>query len=61
LILPESWNPQIDIIAIPNLSISQKGEVFAKFNEANEKIGYPLSKYEEFITEQEVKEDARDN
>jgi hypothetical protein len=44
-----------------NLSISQKGEVFAKFNEANEKIGYPLSKYEEFITEQEVKEDARDN
>ncbi len=42
-------------------SISQKGEVFAKFNEAKEKIGYPLSKYEEFITEQEVKKDARDN
>ena len=61
MILPESWNPQVDIIAISNLSISHKGEVFAKFNEANEKIGYPLSKYEKFITEQEVKEDARDN
>jgi len=44
-----------------NLSISQNGEVFDKFNEANKKIGYPLSKYEKFITEQEVKEDARDN
>jgi len=44
-----------------NFSISRNGEIFAKFNEANEKIGYPLSKYEEFITEQEVKEDAKDN
>ncbi len=37
-----------------NLSISRNGEVFAKFNEVNEKIGYPISKYEEFIIEQEV-------
>jgi hypothetical protein len=44
-----------------NLSISQNGEVFTKFNEANERLDILFQNMKKFITEQEVKEDARNN
>lgn len=38
-----------------NLSVTQIGELFSKFNEADEQIGYSSAKYEEFINRFEDK------
>ncbi len=38
-----------------NLSVTQIGELFSKFNEADEQIGYSPEKYEEFINRFEEK------
>jgi hemerythrin-like domain-containing protein len=38
-----------------NLSVTQIGELFSKFNEADEQIGYSSSKYEAFINRFEEK------
>ena len=38
-----------------NLSVTQIGELFSKFNEADEQIGYSSAKYEEFINRFEEK------
>ena len=38
-----------------NLSVTQIGELFSRFNEADEQIGYSSLKYEEFINRSEEK------
>jgi len=38
-----------------NLSVTQIGELFSKFNEADEQLGYSSAKYEEFINRFEDK------
>ena len=38
-----------------NLSVTQIGELFSKFNETDEKIGYSTAKYEAFINRLEEK------
>jgi len=48
-----------DVILYPwmdkNLSVTQIGELFSKFNEADDQIGYSDAKYEEFINRLEEK------